>query len=124
MPLSQKEQIKILQNTNSLELTPIKLYPEEIDEHRLVTILTPKFKNQFAIKFILPKMQNKYFKIKLDDFGSFIWLQFDGKNKVRDIVNLSVNVFGDKIHPAEDRINKFLLQLFNNKLITFNEVNR
>lgn len=124
MPLSLTEQKKILQNTNSLDLTPVKMHPEEIDEQNFVTVLTPKFKNKFAVMYVLPKMKNKYFKIKLDKLGSFVWLNLNGKNKVREIINKSVAEFGDEIHPADERINKFLLELFNNKLISFNEVNR
>ncbi|HSL88096.1 MAG TPA: PqqD family protein [Ignavibacteriaceae bacterium] len=100
------------------------MHPEEIDEQNFVTVLTPKFKNKFAVMYVLPKMKNKYFKIKLDKLGSFVWLNLNGKNKVREIINKSVAEFGDEIHPADERINKFLLELFNNKLISFNEVNR
>jgi hypothetical protein len=124
MPISFNDQKKILQNTNSLELTPVKLYSEEIDEQKIVTILTPKFKNKIARKYILPKMENKYFKIKLDRFGSFIWLLLNGQYNVRDIIDHSIKEFGEDIHPAEERIRKFLLQLFNNKLISFREVIR
>lgn len=124
MPLSLAEQKKIFQNANSLDLTPVKLHNEEIDEQNLVTVLTPKFQNRFAVKYILPKMENKFFKIKLDKLGSFVWLNLNGKNKVREIINISKEEFGDEINPADERINKFLLQLFNNKLISFSEVNR
>lgn len=124
MPLSLAEQKKIFQNANSLDLTPVKLHSEEVDEQNLVTVLTPKFQNRFAVKYILPKMENKFFKIKLDKLGSFVWLNLNGKNKVREIIYKSLVEFGDEIHPADERINKFLLQLFNNKLISFSEVNR
>jgi hypothetical protein len=124
MPLSLAEQKKIFQNANSLDLTPVKLHSEEVDEQNLVTVLTPKFQNRFAVKYILPKMENKFFKIKLDKLGSFVWLNLNGKNKVREIIYKSLAEFGDEIHPADERINKFLLQLFNNKLISFSEVNR
>lgn len=124
MPLSLAEQKKIFQNANSLDLIPVKLHSEEVDEQNLVTVLTPKFQNRFAVKYILPKMENKFFKIKLDKLGSFVWLNLNGKNKVREIIYKSLAEFGDEIHPADERINKFLLQLFNNKLISFSEVNR
>ncbi|MBS4035488.1 MAG: PqqD family protein [Ignavibacterium sp.] len=124
MPLTINEQKKILQNANALDLTPVKLHPEEVDEQNLVTVLTPKFQNRFAVKYVLPKMENKFFKIKLDKLGSFVWLNLNGKNKVRELINISKEEFGEEIHPADERINKFLLQLFNNKLISFSEVNR
>lgn len=124
MSLSKYEQKKILQNSNSLDLTPVKLHPHETDSENIVTVMTPKFKNRLAEKYIMTRMKNKYFRIKLDKFGSFIWLHLDGKNRIQDIISKSVNEFGDEIQPADERINKFLLQLFENKLISFSELNR
>lgn len=123
MPLSFIEQKRILRTRNSSDLTPVKLHSEEVDKENLVTVIKPKFKNTLAVKYILPKLKNKFFKIKLDKFGSFIWLNLDGSNTIKDIINKSTHEFGEEIQPADERINKFLLQLFENKLISFSEVN-
>lgn len=124
MPLSFSEQKKILQKKNPSELTPFKLHPEEIDEKNFVTVLTPKFKNKFLQKFILPKLKHKNFRIELDKFGSFIWMNINGKNSAADIISISDKYFGDEIKPADERVGIFLYQLFENKLISFSEVNK
>jgi len=124
MPLSFSEQKKILQKKNPSDLTPFKLHSEEIDENNFVTVITPKFRNKLLQKFILPKMKNKHFKIELDKFGSFIWLNINGKNSAADIINISSQHFGDEINPADERVGIFLYQLFENKLISFSEVNQ
>ncbi len=122
--LSFSERKKILKNSNTLDLTPFKLHNEEIDEADLVTVLIPKFKNKFAVKFISPKLKSDMFRIKLDKLGSFVWMRMDGKNKVHQIVKEASEKFKDEIQPAEERVSKFLFQLYEQRLISFNELNR
>lgn len=122
--LSFSERKKILKNSNTLDLTPFKLHKEELDETELVTVLIPKFKNKFAVKFISPKLKSDMFRIKLDKLGSFIWTKMDGKNKVHQIVKEASEKFKDEIQPAEERVSKFLFQLYEQRLISFNELNR
>jgi hypothetical protein len=124
MPLSFNERKKILKSVNTLDLTPIKLHGEEVDAENIVTIIMPKFKNKFAAKYIATKLKSSVFKIKLDKFGSFVWLKMNGKNKVHQIVKDAVENFNDEIQPAEERVSKFIFQLYEQRLISFNELNR
>ncbi|MGB5288316.1 MAG: PqqD family protein [Ignavibacteriaceae bacterium] len=123
MPLSFKERKKILKNINTMDLTPIKLHSEEIDEKDLVTVIVPKFKNEFAKKVIVPKLKSADFKIKLDKFGSAVWVNMDGNKKVYEIIKSITTKFGDEIQQAEERVTKFIFQLYEQKLISFNEIN-
>lgn len=123
MPLSFSKQKKILQKKKSSELTPVKIHTEEVDEQNTVTIIVPKFSDKLSKKYIVPKLKNKSFRITLDKFGSFVWLNINGKNTAADIIRLGINHFGDDIQPAQERIGKFLFQLFEKKLITFSELN-
>lgn len=50
MQLTLKERKKILKNSNTLDLTPFKLFSEEVDKELLVTVIVPKFKNELAKK--------------------------------------------------------------------------
>lgn len=122
--LSFSERKKILKSSNTLDLTPFKLHKEEVDEANFVTVLIPKFKNKFAVKFISPKLKSDVFRIKLDKFGSFIWLKMNGNYKVHQIIKDAVEHFKDEIQPAEERVSKFLFQLYEQRLISFNELNR
>ena len=122
--LSFSERKKILKKTNTLDLTPFKLHTEDVDEESQVTVLIPKFKNKFAVKFISPKLKSDVFRIKLDKFGSFIWLKMNGNYKVHQIIKDAVEHFKDEIQPAEERVSKFLFQLYEQRLISFNELNR
>ena len=123
MPLSFKERKKILKSVNTLDLTPIKIYTEEKDENNIVTVIIPKFKNRFAVKYISPKLKSDHFKIKLDKFGSAVWQKMNGKTKVDQIIKHLEQTFSDEITHAEERTTKFMFQLYSQGFITFKEIN-
>ncbi len=124
MPLSFKERKKILQTANTLDLTPVKLYSEKIDEEKLVTIIVPKFRNEFAKKFISPKLKSTDFKLKLEKFGSEVWNNMNGRKNVQEIIDAVKSMFGEEFEQADERVTKFIFQLYDQKLISFNEINR
>jgi hypothetical protein len=124
MPLSFKERKKILKTSNTLDLTPFKLYSDEVNKENLVTVIVPKFKNELAKKLIVPKLKSADFKINLEKFGSAVWMNIDGKRNVQEIIKMICEKFGDELIQAEERVTKFLFQLYEQKLISFNEINR
>ena len=124
MPLSFKQRKKILQNINTLDLTPLKLHAEEVDNENIVTVIYPKFKNELVKKFILPMLKFTDFEIKLEKFGSAVWMNMNGKNKIHDIIKIMQSKFWDEFQDAEARVIKFIFQIYEQKLISFNELNR
>lgn len=113
---------RILKNTNTFDLTPAYLVKHEIGENNLVTVLMPKFQNKITIKLFEPKLKSPHIKIKLDELGSAVWLAIDGKKNVGVIAGELVAALGDKIQPVEERLPKFLTQLYEQRLITFEEL--
>lgn len=119
----------ILKNANYLTLTPIKLADAEFDAiNNLVIILFPRFTSKFSRKYILPKLKSPNIKLKLDKIASAVWLAIDGKKNVGDIANeLRQNVVveedsGNDNTDIELRLTKFLTLLYEQKIITFKEV--
>lgn len=98
-------------SVNLLELTPSKLVPWEPGENGTVVVLLPKFRNQFAVKWIMPRMKAPDIRIKLDKMGSFVWNLCDGKTTVAEIADRMVAEFGDSATAAHERIRTFLLSL-------------
>lgn len=123
MPLTFKERKKILKSVNTLDLTPIKLYSEEKNSDNLVTVIVPKFKNKIAVKYISPKLKSDHFKVKLDKFGSAVWIRMNGKDKVEKIVAELKKNFGEELREAEERVSKFISQLYTQGFISFKELN-
>ena len=105
---------------NYLELTPVR-NREFIEEEGKITILIPKFKNNF-LKSLIPKKRSTNFHINFDELGSETWRKIDGEKRVDVIVGELSEMFGEKIAPAEERVTKFLSQLFQHKFIKFKEL--
>ena len=122
MELGYKKSKKNLMSFNYLELTPIKLFKEEVGIDGLVNILIPKFTNPIAVKYFLPKLKSQNFKIKLDEIGSHTWVLIDGEKRVNAISEQLQEKFGEKIHPVNERLTTFLTQLYKQKFITFKEI--
>ena len=111
-----------LKGANYLELRPIRNAKEEVDSDNNVTILIPKFTSPFAKKYFEPILKTPVIKLKLDELGSAAWLAMDGIKNVNAICSELVVTFGDKIQPVEQRLTQYLTQLYNHKLITFEEL--
>lgn len=111
-----------LKNANYLEVTPVRVLKEEVDENNFVTILIPKVTNRYAKKYFEPMLKSPLIKLKLDEIGSASWLAIDGKKKVAEIAAELVQKFGDKIDPVEERLTKYLTTLYEQRFITFQEI--
>lgn len=113
---------KKLKNTNFLDLTPVHLADFKISQSNYITVFIPKFTSKFAKKYIVPRLKNPFIKLRLDKIGSSAWLEIDGQKKVLEIANNLSQRYGDKVYPVEERLTKFLTQLYEQKLITFQEI--
>jgi hypothetical protein len=123
MELSFFERRKILKSTSMLVLTPFRKIEHKVEDDGLVTLLYPKFKNPKVSKYMLGR-KTPYIHMKLDDIGTASWLLVDGKRKVDEIANALVEQFGEKIQPVHERLGKFLSVLYNNKYLSFKELQK
>ena len=80
----------------------------EVDKDNIVIILEKqdhKAQRFFRkLKFRIPE----YKKITLDEYGSCVFLQIDGKKTVKEIGENLKAKFGDKVHPLYERLLLFL----------------
>ena len=106
-----------------LELTPFRKIEHKVEDDGLITLLYPKFKNKKVSKYMLGN-RSPFIQMKLDEIGSASWLLIDGKKKVETISKELSEMFREKIQPVHDRFGKFLSQLYNNKYISFNELQK
>ena len=74
------------------------------------------FYNTLAQKlFHTPRVSH----IKLDEYGSFLWMRIDG---VKTVVQLALELkeaYGEKAEPLYDRLVKYMQILRNNRFILF-----
>ncbi|MBU5484268.1 PqqD family protein [Clostridium sp. MSJ-11] len=80
----------------------------EVDKDNIVTILEKqdhKIQNFFRkFKFRIPE----YKRISIDEYGSYVFLQINGKKTVKDIGENLEAKYGDKAHPLYERLLLFL----------------
>ncbi|MFC1732758.1 PqqD family protein [candidate division KSB1 bacterium] len=113
---------KILKRSNLLDLTPIRIHEHIEEEEGKLTLLVPKFRNKKLSNFIIRQGRPKFFRIHLDEFGSAAWLEMDGKKNMKTICDNLSEKFGDNIQPVEQRISKYLTTLYDQRYITFVEL--
>ena len=118
MKLFREKKSKI----NYLELTPVRIYSHEVETNGLISVLVPKFDIKIIDKIMSGFIRSRYFKAKLDEFGTEAWLAIDGENSVQKISEHLHNKFGEKIHPVNERLTNFLSELYKYKFITFREL--
>lgn len=80
----------------------------EVDKNNIVTLLEKqdhKIQKFFRkLRFRIPE----YRRTTMDEFGSFVFLQIDGKKTVKDIGEALEVKFGEKVHPLYERLLLFL----------------
>lgn len=83
----------------------------ETDEKGIVTILIKQdHRLQRAIRrlgFRLPE----YKRIRMDEYGSCVFLQFDGRKNVREIGDSLEEIYGEKVQPLYERLLLFITHL-------------
>jgi hypothetical protein len=109
-----KQQERVL---NLWETKPQRLAEWESTAEGAVTVLVPKFRNPFLVKWILPHLAKPYFRVKLDAVGSEIWSRCDGSTPVATIAQGLQAKFGETVEPVGDRIGSFLRQLERGDLV-------
>ena len=80
----------------------------EVSTDGIVTVLEKqdhKIQNFFRkLKFKIPM----YKKVELDEYGSFIFLQIDGKKNVKELGIQLEEKYGEQSHPLYERLLLFL----------------
>jgi len=106
-------------NNNYLEKVP--KIPQNLDYTVENNIVTIKREN----KGLYNRLAQKLFKkpvitnVDLDEFGSFVFLQVDGKKNILEIGDAVKAKFAEKANPLYERLSKFMNALELNGFITF-----
>ena len=93
-------------------------YTWDTDREGIVTVhvINRGFYNRLAQKlFGKPPVSH----IRLDEYGSFVWKQMNGKRTIYEMSGLVKKRFGEEAEPVVDRLVKFFQILYQNKLIGY-----
>lgn len=105
---------------NYLDFVPVRnpQLPWSNDEDGIVTVdvahrgLAAKVAQTM---FNRPKISH----VKLDEFGSFIWMQVDGQRNIYEIGQEVKGRFGEKAEPLYERLITFFRILVDNRYISY-----
>jgi len=92
---------------------------EKNPDTKLVVIKKPKFKNIVLKKYLLPRLKRPDYSVNLDQIGSFVWKNIDGKASFGEIAEKMKKEFGESIEPVHDRLGQFINSLRRYDFITF-----
>jgi len=85
----------------------------------LTVIRVPKFGNHLFGNWIMKKLKNPYYSLKLDEVGTFVWEHCNGLENVREIGEKLKKKYGKKVEPVYDRLGIFFKHLEKSKSITW-----
>jgi len=102
---------------NLLALVPVRNMKWETSEEGGVILLKPKYRNAILTRLLLPYMKKPYYKIMLDEIGSYFWQNCDGSRTIKEISELQEQKFGETVKPLYDRISLFLGTLQRSRFI-------
>ena len=115
--MGQRE--KKIPEVNLLDLIPMRIIDYEVDDENMVTIFAPRFKNRLLRKWLMPRIKRPYVKVRLDDIGSSVWLNCDGRRNVKEIAVIIREKFEERIEPCYDRLGMFFQQLDRARFICY-----
>jgi len=94
-----------------LKFTPKRLELEwNTTEGGLVVIKVPKFESNFGKSFCKLTRKDNTFNANMDKIGSLIWKNCDGKNSVKDILEMVKKEFPNE-EDIDQRLFLFLQQM-------------
>ncbi len=105
---------------NYLDFIPVcnPDYTWDADKKGIVTVhvVNKGFYNRIAQKlFHRPLVSH----IALDEYGSFVWRQMDGRKSIYDISKQVTERFGKEAEPVIERLTAYIRILYQNKFIGY-----
>jgi hypothetical protein len=90
-----------------------------------IVILQPRFQKGLLGRFLQPRLKEnkKYLRIPLEERGSFLWGQIDGRRTVGQMTEAFRNEFPGEADQVPQRVATYLYQMADNRLIRFTNFN-
>jgi len=88
------------------------------NDQNLVSLKVPKFTSKLGISFCKLIKKNNSFSANLDKLGTIVWKNCDGKNSVKNILEILKKEFPDEKN-IDQRLYLFLQQMKNLNYIIF-----
>ena len=108
-----------LEGVNLMGLAPRRMAEWE-EKEGLVVLLRPEPTTR-GVRGLLDGFFHKMSasRIKLDEVGSFVWQRLDGERTVAELAGLLEAEFGERVHPAEERLGHLIRLLRQEGLVRY-----
>ena len=107
-------------NKNLLDAIPVRCVEWTENPEGKIALVAPKFRLHWMRTLIVWLNFKPDFHIHLDDFGSFIWRECDGKQNCHAIGIALKTYFGNDVEPVFDRLGIFIRLLVARRLVRLN----
>ena len=102
-----------------LSFIPIRVgYEWMVDDEGFVHITVPKFQGKWGTRLCRVLRRTQTFTADMDRLGSIVWLQCNGKNTVKDILEEVKKEYTDE-NELDQRLFLFLQQMKNLNYLLF-----
>ncbi|MBP3385103.1 MAG: PqqD family protein [Firmicutes bacterium] len=104
---------------NLLDCTPLREPEWTWTENEKGLITLHKVHTSFTDRLIhtVTKKPLRQTHIDLEEFGTFLWKNMDGRKTLRELAELLHEEFGEKVEPLYPRLNQYVVTMKKNNLI-------
>ena len=83
-----------------------------------VVVLRPRLGEGWLGHWFGGLLRDPYYRIRLDEFGTFVWKACDGETSLEVIAQRMQQRFGRDVEPADERVGQFVQTMVSSRLIT------
>ena len=80
-------------------------------------VLRPKLGGSRAGRWLAARLGDPFYRIRLDDVGTFIWKACDGEASLTVILGRLRDTFGARVEPADERLGRFVQTMRRSRMI-------
>ena len=88
----------------------------EADDGRCI-VLRSRFGEGRIGRWLASKLGDSFYRIRLDEVGTFIWRACDGETPLAEIAGRLREAFGERVEPAEERLARFVQSMLRSRMI-------
>jgi hypothetical protein len=103
---------------------PSRRFAWRQDDDGRCVVLRPKLGEGRVGRWCAARLGDPYYRIRLDELGTFVWKAFDGQTPLAVIAERMRDEFGGRVEPAEERLGLFVGTMLKGRLIAIGEENR
>ena len=104
----------------SADARPRRLLEWREEDGRCV-LLRPRFGASRPGRWLAGLAGDPHYRIQLDEVGTLVWKACDGRTSLAEIARAMRAAFGDRVEPADERLDRFMRRMLKGRMIAVEE---